>query len=292
MSYEDALETVAWARVDAGVLRVTGDDAHDYLDRTVTNDVRADAPTRALLLDPNGKTEDSLRILPSNEDGFLVVSRRPEETANKWREGIFVEDVEIRIKDMTVVTVQGPEAGEVVDGIDAPSYAARRTPAGGYDLLLDGVPDEVPGTRFDEHATALRVEAGVPGFANELEGRVPVGAGLEVSEHSSDGSPTCASANVFSEEKCYVGQEVVARIRQRGGGPSRVLRGFEVGEEARESDAILDDGRAIGELTTVVESPRFGRIALGYADESDEPTVRDERVEEHELPFDSGGDEA
>lgn len=273
MSYEDALETVAWARVDAGVLRLKGGDAHDYLDRTVTNDVHADAPTRALLLDPDGKTEDSLRILPSAEGGFFVVSRRPEETANKWRDGIFVEDVEIRITDMTVVTVQGPEAEDVVDGIDAPSYAARRTPAGGYDVLLRGEPDDVPGTRFDEHATALRVEAGVPGFENELEGSVPVGAGLDV----------------FSEDKCYVGQEVVARIRQRGGGASRVLRGFEVGEEAREGDAILDDGRAVGELTTVVESSRFGRIALGYADDSEEPTVRDERIEERELPFDTGG---
>jgi len=273
VSYEDALEAVAFARLEAGVLRVTGEDAHDYLDRSVTEDVRADEPTRALLLDPEGKTVDSLRILPG-EGGFYVVSRRPEETAEKWREGIFVEDVEVELTDRTVVTVQGPEANAVVDEIDSPSYAAKRSPAGGYDFLLSEgqEPDDVPGTRFDEHADVLRVEAGVPGFENELEGRVPVGAGL----------------NVFSDKKCYVGQEVVARIRQRGGGPSRVLRGYEVGEEAREGDAVLDDGRAVGELTTVTESPRFGRIALGYADESNEPTVRDERVEEHELPFDSG----
>ncbi|MDZ7687160.1 MAG: glycine cleavage T C-terminal barrel domain-containing protein [Halobacteriales archaeon] len=274
MSYEDALEAVAWARLDAGVVRVTGEDAHDYLDRTVTNDVRADETTRALLLDPDGKTEDSLRILPQDEgDGFLVVSRRPEETASKWREGIFVEDVTVELTDTTVVTVQGPNAETVVGDIDAPSYEARRTPAGGYDVLLHSEPDDVPGTRFDEHADALRVEAGVPSFENELEGRVPVGAGLEV----------------FSEDKCYVGQEVVARIQQRGGGPSRVLRGFELGDEASEGDAILDDGRAVGEITSVAVSQRFGRIALGYADKSDEPTVRDERVKERALPFDSGG---
>ncbi len=273
MSYEDALETVALARLEAGVLRVTGEDAHDYLDRSVTEDLQEDVPTRALLLDPEGKTVDSLRILPK-EGGFYVVSCRPEETAQKWREGVFVEDVEVELTDRTVATVQGPEADAVLDELDAPSYPARRTPAGGYDALLRGEPDDVPGTRFDEHAEALRVEAGVPSFRNELEGRVPVGAGLDV----------------FSEEKCYVGQEVVARIRQRGGGPSRVLRGYEVGEEARAGDAVLDDGRAVGELTTVVESPRFGRMALGYADESDEPTVRDERIEERALPFSSEDD--
>jgi folate-binding Fe-S cluster repair protein YgfZ len=273
VSYEDALETVAWARVDAGVLSVTGEDAHEYLDRSVTADVRAHEPTRALLLDPDGKTVDSLRILP-DEEGFYVVSRRPEDTAEKWREGIFVEDVEVELTDRTVVTVQGPESDTAVAELDAPSYSAKRSPAGGYDLLQEDEPGDVPGTRFDENATALRVEAGVPGFGNELEGRVPVGAGLDV----------------FSEEKCYVGQEVVARIQQRGGGPSRVLRGFEVGKEACEGDAVLDDGRAVGELTTVAESPRFGRIALGYADESDEPTVRDERIEERALPFSSEED--
>jgi len=255
---------------------VTGEDAHDYLDRTVTNDLRADAPTRALLLDPDGKTQDSLRILPRDEgDGFLVVSRRPDETAEEWREGIFVEDVEVELTDRAVVTVQGPDATEVVTELDAPSYRVCRTPAGGYDVLLPDEPDDIAGTRFDEHADVLRVEAGVPSFENELEGRVPVGAGLEV----------------FSEDKCYVGQEVVARIRQRGGGASRTLRGYEVGEDASEGDAVLDDGRALGELTTIVESPRFGRIALGYTDESDEPTVRDERIEEHELPFDPGDGE-
>jgi len=268
VSYEDALETVAWARTDAGVLRVEGEDAHDYLDRSVTNDVRRDGTTRALLLDSDGKTVDSLRIV-ALDNGCLVVSRRPEETADEWRSNIFVEDVEVTLEDRTVVTVQGPEAEKVVEDLDAPSYEARRTPAGGYDVLLEGEPDEIEGTRFDEHATALRVEAGVPGFENELRGRVPVGAGLEV----------------FSDEKCYVGQEIVARIRQRGGGPSRILRGYSVGEEAREGDAVLDDGRAVGELTTVTESPRFGRIALGFADDADEPEVRGEAVGERELPF-------
>jgi len=257
-----------------GVVRVEGEDAYDYLGRSVTNDVKPDGVTRALLLDSDGKTVDSLRILGVG-DSYLVVSCRPEETAENWRSNIFVEDVKVTLEDRTVVTVQGPEAKGVVTDMDAPYYEAKRTPAGGYDVVLEAEPDEAEATRFDEHATALRVEAGVPGFENELDGRVPVGAGLEV----------------FSEEKCYVGQEIVARIRQRGGGPSRVLRGYGVGNKAQESDAVLDDGRAVGELTTVADSPRFGRIALGFADETEEPEVRGERVKEHELPFSPEGDD-
>jgi len=244
--YEAAHDRAAWAHTDAGVLRVTGEDAHDFLDRTVTADIR-DEPARALLLDPDGKARDSLRVLP-RDDGFLVVSRRPDDTADGWRSNLFVEDVNVEVTDYAVFSVQGPEAEEAVPEGET-AYEARRTPAGGYDVVTDGAAFARP--RYDNHADALRAEAGVAGFENELEGRVPVGARLEL----------------FSEDKCYVGQEVVARVRQRGGGASRVLACLDgVPDSAEKGDVVRDDGTAAGELTTVAESPRRGRVALGYVE--------------------------
>ncbi len=247
--YEAAHDAVAWTRLNAAVLRVTGDDAADFLGRTVTADIDSGGGlTRALLLDPDGKTEDSLRVIPQ-DDGFLVVSRCPDETADEWRSNIFVEDVAVERADLSVVSLQGPDAADAVPD-DATAYEARRSPAGGFDVIADFTPDA---PRYDDHADALRVEAGVAGFAPELEGRVPVGARLPDS--------------VFSEEKCYVGQEVVARIRQRGGGPSRLLAPLDdVPEEAETGDTVRYDGRAAGEITTVAESPRRGTVALGYVE--------------------------
>lgn len=268
--YEAAHDAVAWTRPDVGVLRVTGEDARDFLDRTVTADVDAsDEPKHALFLDPEGKTRDSLRIVPQ-EDGFLVVSRRPDETADEWRSNIFVEDVEVDNADVSVVSLQGPDAADAVPE-DATAYETRRSPSGGFDVIADGFTPDAP--RYDDYAEALRVEAGVAGFENELEGRVPVGARLDI----------------FSEEKCYVGQEVVARIRQRGGGPSRLLAPLEdVPEEAETGDTVRYDGRAAGELTTVTESPRHGRTALGYVEADaigEKVEVGGDEAQTHEPPL-------
>lgn len=257
--YEAANEAVAWAHLDAGVLHVTGEDARGFLDRTVTADVR-DRPTRALLLDPDGKTQDSLGIVP-RDDGFLVVSRRPEETANEWRSNIFVEDVTVEVTNHEVFSVQGPDAVEAVGALDTgATYERSRTTAGGYDVVADEEPDA---PRYDDHADALRVEAGVAGFENELAGRVPVGARLEL----------------FSEDKCYVGQEVVARVRQRGGGASRVLHPVVLEDAVSPGETVRCDGTAVGEVTTVADSPRHGDVALGYVDAEPGDTVEIDGVD-------------
>lgn len=257
--YEAAKEATAWTRLDAGVLSVKGDDAHGFLDRTVTAEVR-DRPTRALLLDPDGKTQDSLHVLP-RDNGFLVVSRRPEETAERWRSNIFVEDVTIEVTDDEVVSLQGPESAEAVGALGTTAtYERRRTPAGGYDAVTDETPDA---PRYDDHTDTLRVEAGVAGFENELAGRVPVGARLEL----------------FSEEKCYVGQEVVARVRQRGGGASRVLHPLVLEGDVSSGKTVTQDGTPVGEVTTAADSPRYGDVALGYVDAEPGDTVNVDGVD-------------
>jgi folate-binding Fe-S cluster repair protein YgfZ len=272
--YEAAHESAAWARPEAGVLRVTGDDARDFLDRTVTAEV-GDGPTRALLLDPDGKTLDDLRVLP-RDDGFLVVSHRPDETADGWRSNVFVEDVKVDATEMSAVSVQGPDAAETVGSLDTTAtYESKRTPAGGYDAVVDEQTPDAP--RYDDHDDALRVEAGVAGFENELAGRVPVGARLEV----------------FSEDKCYVGQEVVARVRQRGGGASRVLHPLVLEDTVPEGATVERDGTPVGEVTTVAESPRCGNVALAYvdADEGENVEVEGVDAEVREPPLDAANDE-
>ncbi|MFP4187820.1 MAG: YgfZ/GcvT domain-containing protein [Halobacteriales archaeon] len=257
--YEAAHESAAWKRLGAGVLRVTGDDSHDFLDRTVTADI-GDEPTRALLLDPDGKTQDSLYVLPRN-DGFLVVSHRPEETAETWRSNVFVEDVTVEVTGASVVSVQGPDAASTLEKLDTTAtYETKRTPAGGYDGIVENETPDAP--LYDDHADALRVEAGVAGFGNELAGRVPVGARLEL----------------FSEDKCYVGQEVVARVRQRGGGPSRVLHPLLLDDAVPEGATVKRDGTAVGEVTTVAESPLYGDVGLAYVDADAGETVEIEGV--------------
>jgi folate-binding protein YgfZ len=68
------------------------------------------------------------------------------------------------------------------------------------------------------------------------------------------------------EKGCYIGQEIVARMKYRGH-PNRLLRGFEImGDTPPQSgDRLFDGDKEIGWLTSAVVSPTFGKtIGMGY----------------------------
>jgi tRNA-modifying protein YgfZ len=74
---------------------------------------------------------------------------------------------------------------------------------------------------------------------------------------------------------CYTGQEVMVRIRDRGK-VNRVLRGLLLGEgrDAQPGATVWISERStpVGELRTVVQSPRFGQVvALAYLRREVEP---------------------
>ncbi len=104
-------------------------------------------------------------------------------------------------------------------------------------------------------AEIVRVERGRPRYGVDMdEGTIPQEAGLN-------------ERAVSFTKGCYVGQETVARLYYRGK-PNRHLRGLRFlgasdsapaavsGEEVRLGD------RPVGHLSSVVESPRLGTIAL------------------------------
>jgi tRNA-modifying protein YgfZ len=104
-------------------------------------------------------------------------------------------------------------------------------------------------------AEIVRVERGRPRYGIDMdESTIPQEAGLN-------------ERAVSFTKGCYVGQETVARLYYRGK-PNRHLRGLRFlkppdpappvpGEELRLGD------RPVGHLSSVVESPRLGTIALG-----------------------------
>jgi aminomethyltransferase len=135
----------------------------------------------------------------------------------------------------------------------------------------------------------LRVERGIPAF------------GTDFSEEDL-AQETGQDARAISFEKgCYTGQEVVARIHFRGH-VNRVLRGLRLVEPPAGPSGsptlaagrpLFEGDRERGVITSSVDSPRFGHIALGLARTEIEPGRRlalepsgDELVEIVKLPFD------
>jgi len=98
----------------------------------------------------------------------------------------------------------------------------------------------------------LRTEAGVPWYGVDMDERtLPPEAALE--------------ARALSYSKgCYVGQEIIERIRSRGH-VNRRLAGLRLqGARPAAGAKLLREGKEVGVLTTVVESPTLGgAIALG-----------------------------
>ncbi len=64
---------------------------------------------------------------------------------------------------------------------------------------------------------------------------------------------------------CYIGQEIIARIRTYGR-VNRTLVGYRPDADLAPGTQLTDDsGKTVGTLTSVIDSPRFGPIALGLA---------------------------
>jgi aminomethyltransferase len=98
----------------------------------------------------------------------------------------------------------------------------------------------------------LRVEAGIPALEQELLGALPPEARLE---HA-----------ISTDKGCYVGQEIVARLRSRGQ-VNHLLVGlrFEGGGAPPAPGAELRAGdRKTGRVTSRATSPSQGEIALGF----------------------------
>lgn len=101
----------------------------------------------------------------------------------------------------------------------------------------------------------LRVERGRPAFGTELGPDViPVEAGIH--ERAID-----------YRKGCYTGQEVIVRIRDRGHVNRhlrRLLLDINAPVPEAGTDLFREEERPVGNVTTAVDSPRRGKLALAY----------------------------
>ncbi|MGE0463987.1 MAG: folate-binding protein YgfZ [Vicinamibacterales bacterium] len=268
-------------RTDRGVIRLSGADRATWLQGLVTNDVRALAPGQRLYsayLTPQGRMITDLWIVATDAALLLdVPASLAADLAARLDGLIFAEDVQVADVSGEVPCthilgpgVRGPGVqGEGVPGagvlvVDDTYGVPALVAYGDLDVLLDahGLSSlrgatEVSLDTFD----ILRIEAGVPKFLVDMtEDTIPLEAGIE-------------DRAISFTKGCYVGQELIVRVTQRGGGRvAKKLVGLTLDGDASAAGAAPASGapihtgdRAIGHVTSAVFSPRLGRvIALGY----------------------------
>lgn len=275
---------------DPGVLRLTGDDAAEFLQGQLTNDVEALSPGEgayAALLSPKGKMRADMRVLRT--DDALLVLTAPE-TLSTIRETVvaFKVGFGFEVIDATgntgMLSLAGPKSRTLAATVAADPGERENDHARGGDLLaiatllgtdLIGSPAAIEAAQSrliaagatpagEESLELARVEAGIPAFGREMtEQTIPEEAGIN-------------DRAVSFTKGCYVGQETVARLHYKGK-PNRLLRLLEL-ERAVESGAPVTsaDGRELGVVGSAAVSPRRGPIALAVLRHEAQPgdTVR------------------
>lgn len=275
-------------------LRLVGRDAKRFLHGMVTNDITGLVPGRgchAAMLTVKGKLLSTLCIYDLGDEGLLI--ELPAATAEAIRTALdrylitddaTLSDASLELAELGVYGLGAAAALQALGGVagDLPPHhfisadtvsgrvRVARTPElgiPGFHLFagtetLTALQAALKGQGAtdlsDDQAEVLRVEAGIPRFGVDVdEERMPSEARLD---------------DVFSSTKgCYLGQEVVVRLRDRGQ-LNRQLVGLRLPSADTPPPAgtrLAHASRAnAGHLTSIVRSPRFALIALGYVHRS------------------------
>jgi folate-binding protein YgfZ len=248
---------------DRGVVRVSGPDAPSFLQGLLTNDVDrlgAGEARYAALLSPQGKILFDLLVVraPPAAGEFLLDC--PAALAGdlvkrlalyKLRANVVVAD---ESADHGVIAYWRGEPENAPGGV---FYADPRAGALGHRAILPRAKAVAVGEASVAEYEALRISLGVP------KGGVDFAYG--------DAFPHDADMDLFHgvdfQKGCFVGQEVVSRMRHRGEARKRIVRVRLVGEAPAPGTSVTDGDLAVGVLGSSA-----GRHALAL--------LRLDRVEE------------
>jgi folate-binding protein YgfZ len=290
-----------------GRLCVVGADAQKFLNGQVTNnvkDLKVGAGCYAALVSAKGKMESDLNIYRLENETLLDLepgfSARVTQRLEKF---IIAEDAQVVdvAADYGLLSVQGPNAAAVLaaslPGLALPQEAMavsklagadsseiyvthmERAREAGFDLFVPAAALPQTAARLLEHGgrwcgwqalETTRVEAGIPRFGADMD--------------ENNLAPEALGSRAISYSKgCYIGQEVIARVRTYGQ-VAKALRGLRFGGPARElplkGAKMFSGEKEVGFITSASYSPRMGCVmALGYVRREANEAGRALRVE-------------
>lgn len=293
--YNAAISVGAYfRRDDRGLIEVSGADRADWLNNLVTNVVKTLTPGEgnyAFCINVKGRVVFDLNILVRQDSLWLDIDRRWIDTAMKWldryviTEDVVLKDLSDRHERFAVI---GPAAAKVCAALrfgnlvpkawlqhesrdigDSHVMMFRHDFTGlvGAEFVVIGDSRQVAVEQVESSALAsdaarisartvdvLRMEAGIPASIADIdEDVIPPETGQ-------------VERGISYQKGCYLGQEVLERMRSRGG-LARKLVGIRLdGPSMPEKNApILAGGAESGRVTSVGYSLALDAVlALGY----------------------------
>jgi folate-binding protein YgfZ len=273
-----------------GRLRVSGSEATMFLNGLITNDMKTLAENRwmpAAFPTVQGRLIGAVRVVRL-KDAFVIDTDAESHEAVLKTVSRFTLAGDFHVKDLTsetaLLSVQGKRAVEVVEKVLETSVSdlprdgvletnwqntpvtiirATHTAEDGFDILIDSTQGaQLRQALIDADAQVvspdvfevLRIEAGIARFGHDVDETNVV-------------TETNLDDAVSYTKGCYVGQEIIVRIKHRGH-VAKKLTGLRFQTEKRiEPGTIIKstDGKEIGKLTSTAFSPKLeATIGLGY----------------------------
>jgi len=267
-----------------GRIRVSGSEATMFLNGLITNDVKNLAQNRwmpAVFPTVQGRLIGVVRVIRGNEPEFLIDTETASHDAVLKTVSRFTLAGDFKVADVTsetgLLTIQGQGAAEILakqfEQVDLPENGvvqtngvtiirASHTGEEGFDLIVDARRKaelqqslEAAGAQpiGEDTFEILRVEAGIARFGQDMDETNVV-------------PETNLDDAVSFTKGCYVGQEIIVRIKHRGH-PAKKLTSmrFETDQQIEPGAVIRStENQEIGRVTSAVISPRQGSIGLGY----------------------------
>ncbi len=255
-----------WEWGQRTLVEVRGTDAVRFLNGQVTQDVRLLARGKehalaACLTDAKGRLQAHLTLYQPTDDPAVVwlesdASLR-DVVLNRLERYLIADEVEIvdRSEEFWLEHVLGEAEPQPVVG-EAVKKKFARAGRAGWDVWVASAlrpPDPAAGddrSRWSEWER-VRVERAVPQWGSELhEGMLVAEAGLD-------------QVAISYQKGCYIGQEVISRIKTAGKVPRRLLA-FELDAAVAPWGTAIElchEGRSVGHITSAA-----GQFALGYVE--------------------------
>jgi aminomethyltransferase len=266
--YQALRHAAAWLDLESrGRILARGRDRARLLHNLTSNDVKNLMPGSgcyAFLLNPQGRIQADLCIYAFDDHFLLDTEPEPREKVFQHIKRYIIAD-QVELEDVTAQTacvgLEGPAAPSIVEGPSA-AYdhaawngytAARTTITGQPGFRIFCAADQKPSliARLEaagaqpatpDDARMVRIENGIPRY------------GEDITDKSLPQETQQMHAVSFTKG-CYIGQEIVERIRARGH-VNRKLERLEL------DGGKLPEG---AEVTSSVVSPETGKtIALAY----------------------------
>jgi tRNA-modifying protein YgfZ len=239
---------------DRGVVRVSGADAVSFLQGLLTNDVERltlGEARYAALLTPQGKILfDMIVVRAPDADGavFLLDCGAAQAADLAKRLGFYKLRAKVAIADESagraVAAFWGDEPASVDGGI---LYADPRNPRLGWRAILPRSLAAAVGSEHVNEYEGLRIAVVAP------KGGVDFAYG-DAFPHDAD---LDLLHGVDFDKGCYVGQEVVSRMKHRGTARRRIVRVKLAGPPPAPGTPVVDRELVVGALGS-----SFGRDAL------------------------------